>query len=139
MIPTEPAFDDNADADHTELLSCASLSRAPSFSGWCDTNQPLQTDHRTRGGNDDDGEDFELTFQSRNLQAIGMDKRGDLERDCDGANGRNGVNESYVPFDVEEDSGMSIEGSSSELSPANVLKTLFFICVWYTFSLFLTL
>uniref|UniRef100_A0A803M6C0 Sugar phosphate transporter domain-containing protein n=1 Tax=Chenopodium quinoa TaxID=63459 RepID=A0A803M6C0_CHEQI len=72
-------------------------------------------------------------------ERIGMDKPGDLERDDRNGNG----NESYVPFNVENEGNgnRSIQDSDSktEISPANVLKTLFFICVWYTFSLFLTL
>ncbi|XP_074276041.1 putative sugar phosphate/phosphate translocator At1g06470 [Silene latifolia] len=45
--------------------------------------------------------------------------------------------QSYRPFDVEE--SVIVDSNDPSVSPANVLKTLFFICVWYTFSLFLTL
>ncbi|KAL9244566.1 hypothetical protein vseg_018333 [Gypsophila vaccaria] len=67
-----------------------------------------------------------------------MEKSVDLDRS-------NGVDvlRSYRPFDVEESGNVEViesnVGRKSEVSPANVLKTLFFICVWYTFSLFLTL
>lgn len=71
-----------------------------------------------------------------------MDKHGDFSKD-DHDHDNNG-NESYVPFNVEvrdfkEDRVPSVVDNTSEVSGANVLKTLFFICVWYTFSLFLTL
>jgi len=73
-----------------------------------------------------------------------MDRNGELN----GSEGtRNGV-EKYMPFDVENridgeknesSNDVSVGDSKSEVSAANVLKTLFFILVWYTFSLFLTL
>lgn len=64
--------------------------------------------------------------------------------------------EQYEPFNIENKSGMDIEDDDPEsfhsdnynslqldaknpLSTDNVLKTLFFVLVWYTFSLFLTL
>ncbi|KAK9690049.1 hypothetical protein RND81_09G101000 [Saponaria officinalis] len=66
-----------------------------------------------------------------------MEKVGDLGQ----SNG--GDVESYRSLDVEDGSktkgNNSIIECNSEVSPANVLTTLFFICVWYTFSLFLTL
>lgn len=63
------------------------------------------------------------------------------------------------PFDIENETGKDTNGSKSfdvgyssgdnletlpkaskeDISPADVLKTLFFILVWYTFSTFLTL
>lgn len=46
-------------------------------------------------------------------------------------------------FDVGYSSGNNLEtvpeASKQAISPADVLKTLFFILVWYTFSTFLTL
>lgn len=73
-----------------------------------------------------------------------MDRNGEF----DGGEGPpNGV-EIYVPFDVESkingvesesSNDVSAADSKSEVSATNVLKTLFFILVWYTFSLFLTL
>lgn len=65
-------------------------------------------------------------------------------------------NEKFAPFDIENNGTMketnSVDGSNfmhehrplppnmkNTVSVANVLKTLFFILVWYTFSLFLTL
>lgn len=75
-----------------------------------------------------------------------MERRDDFVRDDDnGDNNNDGdgriENEvSYEPLHVDEERGNStFEDSKSVVSPANVLKTLFFICVWYTFSLFLTL
>ncbi|KMT01782.1 hypothetical protein BVRB_9g210640 [Beta vulgaris subsp. vulgaris] len=132
MIVNDSAL---SNAEHNELLSCASLSRAPSFSSWCDFDRRVEEE---RGHGDSD--DFELPFQSRNQQLIDMDKRGDFERDDEGRNG----NENYAPFDVENGANggrrdQSLEDPKTDASAANVLKTLFFICVWYTFSLFLTL
>ncbi|XP_021767411.1 probable sugar phosphate/phosphate translocator At1g06470 [Chenopodium quinoa] len=133
MIPIESPL------EHNELLTFPSLSREPSFSGWCDIKQ---THHLQRGEGDSDTDidnEFELPFDQPGIGI--MEKPGDLERDDRHGNG----NESYVPFDVEDEGNgignRSIEDldSKTEVSPANVLKTLFFICVWYTFSLFLTL
>lgn len=139
-------LDDNRNkAEYNELLSSASLSREPSFSGWCDLNQLFDSEIRQRGDEDDDDCDFQLQFKSQNQQAMEMENRGDLERDggdYDDGSSRNG-NENYAPFNVEEDENypnQSVVASKTEVvSAANVLKTLFFICVWYTFSLFLTL
>lgn len=73
-----------------------------------------------------------------------MDRNGEFDGD-EGA--RNWV-EKHVPFDVESkinglesesSNDVSAADSKSEVSATNVLKTLFFILVWYTFSLFLTL
>lgn len=64
--------------------------------------------------------------------------------------------EQYEPFSIENKPGRNINGDDCEsfhsenynslqldaknpLSTANVLKTLFFVLVWYTFSLLLTL
>lgn len=72
--------------------------------------------------------------------------------------GRNG-DDKYVPFDIENGSGreinlsnIGVDGpeafgnggtlipkSKSSVAAADVLKTLFFILMWYTFSTFLTL
>lgn len=68
--------------------------------------------------------------------------------------GRN-ENEKYVPFNIENGSARETNGadvsmsignhesmapySKDPISVANVLKTLFFILVWYTFSLLLTI
>lgn len=64
-------------------------------------------------------------------------------------------NEEYLPFDIENGSAREVQGvdssisthnhkellpdSNNPISPANVLKTLFFVLAWYTFSLVLTL
>ncbi|KAK7268001.1 hypothetical protein RIF29_20683 [Crotalaria pallida] len=68
---------------------------------------------------------------------------------------RGNGNENYVPFDIENESArrtggvespFSVDGHRSlekriadPISIANILKSLFFIIVWYTFSLLLTL
>ncbi|KAL2937509.1 hypothetical protein RDABS01_020958 [Bienertia sinuspersici] len=144
MISTDSPL---SNADHNDLilssLSCVSLTREPSFSGWCDLNYHLEAVNRPIE-QEELIDDFELPFESQNQ---GMEKHGDFERDNDDDDdGRRIGNQSYVPFNVEDDDhkGMgertqTFQDSKTELSPANVLKTLFFICVWYTFSLFLTL
>ena len=93
---------------------------------------------------------FHLTFQQRILHMNGASTM-----DEDSIHRRVNGSEKYVPFDIENgsmggmisvDSSMSLDdhgslGKSSRnpISAANILKTLFFILVWYTFSLFLTL
>lgn len=128
----------NAEQNDDSLSSSSSsLRREPSFSRWCDLN--LERENLEREGADQD--DFQLPFLLQNQQRLGMDTSGNLEGNGD---------ETYVPFDIETRVKGDLNQSScrvsapmadakSELSPANVLKTLFFIIVWYTFSLFLTL
>ncbi|KAL6529494.1 hypothetical protein OROGR_015117 [Orobanche gracilis] len=84
-----------------------------------------------------------------------MEHTGDT--DCASTNGLIKQNESFVPFDVEKDHDSERYASTTGglnhddyhpasrkeeenlISVADVLKTLFFILVWYTFSTFLTL
>lgn len=80
---------------------------------------------------------------------------GAIAMDDETVHRRGNGSEKYVPFDIEDipergtvggDSYISVgsDGSLDKVSQnaipaANILKTLFFILVWYTFSLFLTL
>lgn len=75
--------------------------------------------------------------------------------DDDSVYRRGNGSEKYVPFDIEDspergtvggdsyDSGGGVgslhKSSENTVPVANILKTMFFIFVWYTFSLFLTL
>ncbi|KAJ7960709.1 Sugar phosphate transporter domain containing protein [Quillaja saponaria] len=93
---------------------------------------------------------YSVKFQQQSMHSNGVGS-------MDGASVHGGGNGSakYVPFDIENRSAREINGddgsismgthdalppnSKSPISMANVLKTLFFILVWYTCSLFLTL
>ncbi|GKV25058.1 hypothetical protein SLEP1_g34561 [Rubroshorea leprosula] len=93
-----------------------------------------------------------LPYQSMRLN-------GGIITDDSSINGGEDGNKKYLPFDVETETvrdlrlsnnfvnganSVGIHGklpmhSGSSVSAADVLKTLFFILVWYTFSTFLTL
>ncbi|KAI4308047.1 hypothetical protein L6164_031165 [Bauhinia variegata] len=94
---------------------------------------------------------FHIKFQQRRMQVNGAGTMDD-----DSIHLRHNGSEKYVPFDIENEPGRGPIGHDSSLSvgshgslgkssrnppvsATNVLKTLFFILVWYTFSLFLTL
>ncbi|CAA0813304.1 Probable sugar phosphate/phosphate translocator [Striga hermonthica] len=80
-----------------------------------------------------------------------------VDTDITSTNGLRNQNESYVPFDIEDDNTIERYDRTTDglnhidynptcrktaenvISVADVLKTLFFILVWYTFSTFLTL
>ncbi|CAN6573040.1 unnamed protein product [Malus baccata var. baccata] len=88
--------------------------------------------------------------QKRNMHLNGGDTMDSAANQV-GANG----NEEYLPFDIENGSAREANGVDSFISMhdhkalppnlenpitlTNVLKTLFFVLVWYTFSLLLTL
>lgn len=88
-------------------------------------------------------------FKELSMHLNGSDTMADVSIHVGG-----NKNEKYVPFDIENgsardtnsvDISMSMGNHEAMLphfkdpfSVANVLKTLFFILVWYTFSLFLT-
>lgn len=88
-------------------------------------------------------------FKEISMHLNGNDTMGDVSIHVGG-----NKNEKYVPFDIENasardtnsaDISMSMGNhevmlpySKDPMSVANMLKTLFFILVWYTFSLFLT-
>lgn len=93
---------------------------------------------------------FHLKIQQRSMQ---MNGTGTM--DADSINRRGNGSEKYVPFDIENKSergmtdvepsifvggdGSLGKDSQNPISLTNIFKTLFFILVWYTFSLFLTL
>ncbi|XP_048432717.1 probable sugar phosphate/phosphate translocator At1g06470 isoform X2 [Pyrus x bretschneideri] len=88
--------------------------------------------------------------QKRNMHLNGGDTMDSAANQV-GANG----NEEYLPFDIENGSARKADGvdsfismhdhealppnSENPITLTNVLKTLFFVLVWYTFSLLLTL
>ncbi|KAK4845841.1 hypothetical protein QYF36_009768 [Acer negundo] len=97
-----------------------------------------------------------IAFQKGSMQLNGGSTIDvNSKHDAGGGNG----NEEYVPFDIENGSAreislsnIGVHGSSSignggtlppntknSIFAADVLKTLFFILMWYTFSTFLTL
>ncbi|XP_050248739.1 probable sugar phosphate/phosphate translocator At1g06470 isoform X4 [Quercus robur] len=89
-------------------------------------------------------------FKDRRMYLNGSNNMDDASI-CVGRN----ENEKYVPFNIENGSARETNGadvsmsignhesmapySKDPISVANVLKTLFFILVWYTFSLLLTI
>ncbi|OIW13410.1 hypothetical protein TanjilG_19762 [Lupinus angustifolius] len=92
---------------------------------------------------------FHLKFQQRTMQ---MNGTGTM--DVDSINRRGNGSQKYVPFDVENKSEMGTtgdpnvyvggdgslgKGSQNPIFVADILKTLFLVLMWYTFSLFLTL
>ncbi|KAK7276794.1 hypothetical protein RIF29_17940 [Crotalaria pallida] len=93
---------------------------------------------------------FHLKLKQRSMH---MNGASSMEEDS--IHWRGNGNENYVPFDIENESArrtggvespFSVDGHGSlekrvadPISIANILKTLFFIIVWYTFSLLLTL
>ncbi|XP_027340317.1 probable sugar phosphate/phosphate translocator At1g06470 isoform X1 [Abrus precatorius] len=93
---------------------------------------------------------FHQKFQQRSVQ---MNDTSIM--DDDSVYRRGNGSEKYVSFDIEDksesgtfgiDSDNSVsgdgslgKGSQNPIHVANILKTLFFILMWYTFSLFLTL
>ncbi|KAG6473020.1 hypothetical protein ZIOFF_066927 [Zingiber officinale] len=136
-----------------------SLRREPSFSRWCDENGILRPSAAEGDGSPrassagKESEEFELTLlhQGRPDKVGSQDERqwrthefrqrsmlsGFVNRDGD----------KYVPLDIENgvhvsDSTAKLESleqsRKSPISVAVLLKTLFYILVWYTFSTCLT-
>ncbi|XP_027172585.1 probable sugar phosphate/phosphate translocator At1g06470 isoform X2 [Coffea eugenioides] len=142
--------------------------RELSFSGWCDENGVFHSHQLENEDANVDDFKFELPlvqqsgskngFLEKDRQAFGKFKQimeGVHIRDASRHSIGNG-NENYLPFDIESGSGndqiysdtedshpsnheASQKTSRAVVSVADVLKTLFFILVWYTFSTFLTL
>lgn len=142
------------------------IRREPSFSGWYDEDGIPQL--RNEGLNEEDF-DFMPLVQPQVSEKGALDGEGLYSLDSrhrmeqgggsDDASTTNGLRNqnAYVPFDIEN--GHDAErytsrtkdlnhadyndGSrkkvESPVSVADVLKTLFFILVWYIFSTFLTL
>lgn len=93
---------------------------------------------------------FNQKFQQRSTQMNGIGTMDD-----DSIHRRGNGSDKYFSFDIEDKSergtkdinsyisvggdGSSGKGSQNPINVANILKTLFLILMWYTFSLFLTL
>jgi len=93
---------------------------------------------------------FHQKFRQRSMQTNGIDTMDD-----DFVHRRGNGSEKYASFDIEDksergtsdvDSYISVgddesldKSSQNPIHLANILKTLFLILMWYTFSLFLTL
>ncbi|KAJ8532201.1 hypothetical protein K7X08_012124 [Anisodus acutangulus] len=150
--------------EKVEESASDNFRRAPSFSGWCDDNDILRSAQLGNIRTVSDDFDFELPLVSQNGIGNGsvdvvdtqnykfkerMKGGGDLAVVSTG-NGKH----RYVPFDVENGGPTSNQTysdvggdhhdasrtiSKNVVSVADVLKTLFLILVWYTFSTFLTL
>ncbi|KAK4487110.1 hypothetical protein RD792_006425 [Penstemon davidsonii] len=167
MSPKEletEGVDDLASTDNKEV----GIKRDPSFSGWFDEDGIL---HETRLENEEINEldfDFKLPLvQKHGSENRVLDRQRfhlsdswqkmDRGENIDDAtvNGLQNQDESYVPFDIEDNQvvdgrysndlnytdyiGTSKPKAENPIFVADVLKTLFFILVWYTFSTFLTL
>lgn len=146
------------------------LHREPSFSGWCDEDGRVHSDHPLGNRNEciEEDSDFELPLLQQGEVQHSFFDRGDFSKlketsmhinggetmvDAPNHVGRNASGK-YVPFDIENGSARDTNGvdvsmsmdnheamtpySEDPISVATVLKTLFFILVWYTFSLALT-
>ena len=153
----------------TDSVNRVRIRREPSFSGWCDEDGiPRSAPLRNEGVNEEDF-DFELPLVQPQVSENGTIGRERFyysesrhRMDHSGSNGgvsTNGLRNQneYVPFDVESRPDAEIYSGSTNglnhvdyndtsrkkmenpVSAADVLKTLFFILVWYTFSTFLTL
>ncbi|KAJ0112203.1 hypothetical protein Patl1_02580 [Pistacia atlantica] len=136
------------------------LPREPSFSGWCEEHD-LPHMHRQLQNSEASVEDSD--FELPSLQEGELEKRMQLNGGNtmvdDSVHDKRSGDEKYVPFDIENGSvreislsNIGVDGprssgdngtlpphSRSYVSAADVLKTLFFILMWYTFSTFLTL
>lgn len=155
--------------DSTSKGKRVGIRREPSFSGWYDEDGIPRADRLKNEDINEEDFDFKLPlvqphgsenavldgerFYSSNSQ-LRMERGGD--NDGASTNGlRNQID--YVPFDIENNHDTERYTSSTNglnhvdyndtsgkkaknpLSVADVMKTLFFILVWYTFSTFLTL
>lgn len=148
----------------TDSVKRVGHRREPSFSGWCDEDGiPRSALSQNEGVNEEDF-DFELplvqpqvsekgSLDRERLYSSGSHHRMEHSGGSGDASSTNGLTKNeYVPFDVEsrhpsspkdlnhvDYNDTSRKKSENQVSVADVLKTLFFILVWYTFSTFLTL
>ncbi|KAL3651328.1 hypothetical protein CASFOL_004330 [Castilleja foliolosa] len=154
MVEKKRETDDSTNSKNEKL----GHRRDPSFSGWCDeAGIPFPAQSENEDINEDDFDfsspsnhprglkkdilDRERLIRSSDLSQT-MDRRIDID---DGAS-INGLRDqkSYVPFDIEDETDIERyvsrgKKTESPISVADVLKTLFLILAWYTFSTFLTL
>lgn len=137
----------------------ALLPRDPSFSGWCEEHNIPHLHHQFQNSEASVEDcDFELPTPQEADLGKRMQLNGGNTMFDDSIHGKRSGDEKYVPFDIENGSGREISLSNigdgpklsgdigtlsshsrSNVSAADVLKTLFFILMWYTFSTFLTL
>lgn len=135
------------------------LRRDPSFSRWCDVNGILRSNAAADDGSPgtssaaEESEEFELPLlqQGRSEEADAeaedqMRSQSFRQRSMCSGNA-NGSATKYAPLDIENgvhasDSIAKLQSleqsKESPISAAIVLKTLFYILVWYTFSTCLT-
>ncbi|XVF58563.1 hypothetical protein PTKIN_Ptkin07bG0076100 [Pterospermum kingtungense] len=148
--------------DNQSANQGSGLRREPSFSRWVDEYGTIHLEYHSENTDSSVGDsDFELPvlshseLENRFVKGVRFSNFPSTMEDIRGGD-RNGK---YEPFDIENEcsgilrsSNIGVDGanstdspkaltvhSSSPVSPADVLKTLFFILVWYTFSTFLTL
>ncbi|WOK91426.1 hypothetical protein Cni_G00117 [Canna indica] len=153
----------NADADEVcngDNHHKPALRREPSFSRWCDENGIL---HSTAGADDgspgtnsadEESEDFELPLlRQGNSDEAGSEAESqtishEFRQRSMFLGTANGDDTKYATLDIEDgvhtsDSIGKLESleqsRQSTISAAMVMKTLFYILVWYTFSILLTL
>lgn len=127
------------------------LRKEPSFSRWCDEfgnpcpDRPPD-DGSVEIGTADDSEEFELPLLQGSESAKEFSEKETREKNNVGqksirSNTENG-GRSYLPLDIDNTMGgmEKVElATGSSLSVWFVLKILFYILVWYTFSTCLTL
>lgn len=158
----------NGDDGGSESLG-PGIRREPSFSRWCDDDDDdgsVQLDQQLGNGDIsvEEDSDFELpSLNTNELQSRILDRDRFFHQkfqqrstmDDDNIHRRGNGSEKYLSFDIEDksergtndlDSCISVggdgslgRGSQNPINVANILKTLFLILMWYTFSLFLTL
>lgn len=150
---------DGGNEDRSEFVRPV-LRREPSFSRWYDENG-VEHVESPLGNSEESVEDG--TFELPLLQTDSVEEEGGLYRPRQPLGpfrGRNvhmnGNGKSYVPFDIENSpvkelqvsENNNVDGSSkigsghhdqNGVTPGMVLKTLFFILMWYASSTCLTL
>ncbi|KAK6238425.1 hypothetical protein QUC31_003894 [Theobroma cacao] len=154
-------------ADTQSGNQASGLRREPSFSRWVDEDGTIHLEHRfeTTDACLEDSE-FELPMlnQSELENRVRYSKFSEQSMHLNGGSTMEDMhggdrNGKYAAFDIENESSEDLrlssnavdganstgnwkalaQNSKSSVSAADVLKTLFFILVWYTFSTFLTL
>ncbi|KAL8512587.1 hypothetical protein ACS0TY_018904 [Phlomoides rotata] len=163
------SVEESGSDDLTSKDTSVGIRRDPSFSGWYDEDGIPHTDRLLNDDVNEEDFDFELPLiQPHGSENAVLDRErldfsnspqrmeGGGNNDVASTNGLRNQNE-YMPFDIEDghdterltnsENSLShvnyddaaTKKAKNPLSVADVLKTLFFILVWYTFSTFLTL
>ncbi|KAE8694099.1 putative sugar phosphate/phosphate translocator [Hibiscus syriacus] len=138
------------------------LDQEPSFSRWADEDVTIHLEGSSgNAASSIEGSDFELPMlnQSELENGIRYSKFPEQHMHLNGGTTMEDLhgkdrNGKYSPFEVENErvrdrsayigdggasSTVGMKTSRNSVSTADVLRTLFFILVWYTFSTFLTL